>query len=363
MSRPVMVLALCSLLVPARAGAQDSQDATALRARIDSLLPLYEAAAYRMTRADSIREAQTLAAEREPLDSVMLGPFMIVTQRSQTERLVPVVREVFAEHAATFMGLPDSVRLTMLVEPGKQYRAFQFMAKAPRHHLVTIYGNDPEVWQRTIRNAFDKALVDLAPSSIRAWLGHARPARADDSRDVYRELATSQAAVAKGCYRGEPAACAAALGVGSPIDSLGGYTPDQIRTLVRRSHARTDERLRSDCLQFNDTAKCLRVLSVYGGAPLPLGNHTRASLFTYALRRGGTGGASRLHAAAAATAADALSATARIPIEQLVRDWRIEIDRARAPERAGLGSVGLTTLMWAAIALAIALRSTRRRAS
>lgn len=363
MSRRALVLLAGLIVLPSPVAAQQSAEVAQLEARIDSLMPLYEAANRAMTRADSIRAAQRLEVEREPLDSARLGPFIIVTQRSQTARLLPVFQDAFAERAAMFAGLPDSVRITLLAEADRQYLAFQFMAKVPRHHVVTVLPEDPDQRRRIALNAIDNAMVDLAPPAMTKWLMNARPSAATDTRRTYRLVATAQAEVAKRCFRNVPGACAEALALAGAIDSLGGYTPAQIRSLVVHSHARTDDRMRRDCLQFNDIPKCLRVLSVYGGAPLPLHQHLRGSLFAFALREGGTGAAARLHQSRDATAAQAVSATAAMPIEQLASEWRAAVDGDQRPSWAGIGKTSASTVLWSLVALAMALRSTRRRAA
>lgn len=363
MSRRAWLLLTCMLALPWRADAQQSAEVARLQARMDSLMPIYDAASRALARTDSIRAAQRLEVEREALDSTRLGSFIIVTQGSQTERLLPVFRDAYAERAAMFAGLPDSVRITLLVEADRQYLAFQFMAKAPRHHVVTILRDDADRRRSIALKALDDASLDLAPPAVRQWLMDARPSGARDARRAYRLLATAQAEVAKRCFRNAPGACADALALTGALDSLGGYTPAQIRALVVRSHARTDERIRSDCLRLNDISKCLRVLSVYGGAPIPLHQQLRASLFAYALQQGGPGAAARLHQRQDANAAQAVSATAAVPVEQLAREWRAAVDQELRPSWAGIGRTGAATVLWSLVALAIALRSTRRRAA
>lgn len=363
MSRRAWVAAAFVLLVPGYASAQQDTEWVLLQSRIDSLMPFYEAAGRAWMHVDSIRVAQKLDAEREPLDSARLGPFLIVTQRSLTKRLLPVFRNAYVERAAMFAGVADSVRITLLAEGEEQYLAFQFMAKAPRHHVVTVLPADADTERRIALNAFDDAMLGLAPPAVRAWLMDARPSSARDARRSYRLLATAQANIAKRCFRNEPGACAQALALAGTIDSLGGYTPEQIRALVVRSHARTDERIRGECLRDNDMAKCLRVLSVYGGAPTPLHQQLRASLFAYALHRGGEGAAARLHESRGVTVGEALSATAGMDAGPLASEWRAALDHELRPSWAGIGKTGATTVIWSLVSLALALRSTRRRAA
>jgi hypothetical protein len=63
----------------------------------------------------------------------------------------------------------------------------------------------------------------------------------------------------------------------------------------------------------------------------------------------------------AAGPADVIALAAGMPVEDLVADWRRTIDRERSVPSRGIATGSATTLLWAGVAVAFALRSTRRR--
>lgn len=361
MFRIVAIIALSLSLFPDASPAQSrvSAEAAAYRARIDSLLPEYRAAQRALARVDSVRKAEQLAAQREPLDSLFFAPFVVVTPHSKAARVLPIFRNAIEERHALLAQLEDAPPITLLIERDSQYRAFQSMAKAPRHHKVSLLREDRERDRRIVGNAIDDALMDLAPPSVRAWLLDGRIARGHNAKSAYRALATSPSAMAQRCHDGGAEDCVLTLGLGAPFDSARGYTNEQIRMFAVRAQG-TNRRAYTDCRDSGIMAQCFAVLRPYGGPPLPLGNIPRANFLAFALERGGAGSMARLNASGPDAAA-AIAAAAGTDVRTLAREWREDLEAAKPLANAGTGLAGLATLVWAVAAMLFAIRSTRRR--
>lgn len=336
-----------------------SPEAAAYRARLDSLIPVYREASRALAVADSVRDAELLAAQREPLDSVAIPPFVLVMPKSKAEGVVPLFRQVLADRSALIAQLDRAPHITLLIEGDSQYRPFRSMSKAPRHHIVSLRGGDAKKVRKNTANAVDDALLDLAPPAVQEWLVDGRIIHGRNGKAAYRELATSPSRITKRCYAGVTDDCLTALGLGAPLDSTRGYSNEEIRTLaVRRGGGRV--RAYANCRDAGIIEHCYDVLRAYGGPPLPLGRVARASFLVFALERGGTGSLARLHAGGPDAKA-AIAAAARADIQTVAREWRNHIEAAKPVANAGTGRASIVTLLWAAAAMAFSLRSTRRR--
>lgn len=361
MFKTASIFALSLSLLPAILHAQSlvSDEAAMYRARIDSLLPVYEAARRALTVADSVREVNELAAQREPLDSILLTPFIVVAPRSHADKVFPLMRRTIEERASLLAQLESAPRITLLVEADSFYRAFRSMNKAPRHHIVSLRGDDGERRRRIAANAVDDALLDLAPPAVREWMLDGRMTHGREAKHAYRALATSPSGMTKRCYDGVVEECVNALGLGTPYDSTRGYTNEQIRTLAVRARG-TNFRAYAHCRDAGIMEQCFAILRSYGGPPMPLGRIPRANFLVFALERGGPGAMARL-TASRSDATSSIESAAGTDVRTLAREWRENIEAARPVANAGTGAAGAATLIWAVIAMGFALRSTRRR--
>ena len=305
-----------------------------------------------------MREAEQLAAQREPLDSVTIPPFVLVTPHSKAARLFPVFRRALADRGALIAQLDRAPAITLLIEADSQYRAFRPMSKVPRHHIVSMRGGAARD-QKNAANAVDDALLDLAPPAVQEWLVDGRITHGRDGKSTYRALATSPSRLAKGCYDGVINDCLTALGLGAPLDSTRGYSNEEIRTLAVRRRG-SSGRAYANCRDAGIMEQCYALLRPYGGPPLPLGKIPRSSFLVFALERGGSGSLARLHTGGPDAKA-AIAAAARADLPTVASEWRKHIEAAKPVANAGTGRAGIVTLLWAAAAMLFSLRSTRRR--
>jgi hypothetical protein len=356
-----LVGACLALLAPLDARAQ-SAEAQAQHARIDSLIPEWRAANRAVLMADSVRRARRLASEQEPLDTLVLPAFMIVARHKQAAETFAAFRAAVRRRGDMLEGIPRDRHVTLLVQwEVDRYRTLELMSGRPRHRLVSLYGVNPDRRRRSAFSGVDGALVDFLSPSVRAWLADPNLLNRTDRAHVYRELATSSSAHARGCFRRDPSACLAALELNDTPDPTRGYTIPQLQHFVRRVSS-YHEAPRATCLQRGELASCLESFKSYGGPPLPLGRSARASLVMFALERGRKGSLARMAGQSDATPVRALAAAAGMPPEELIRAWRDDVDQHRHVTRAGLPGAALAALFWSLVALLVALRSTRRRA-
>ena len=349
------------MAAPVPAAAQSlSAEAAAQKARVESLLPAYTSAREALRVRDSVRAAARRNAGREPLDTVHIPPFRIVTQRSLSDELVPVVREVLSdEYLRSLQGIENAQPLTLLVQR-EVYGPFHEMGKQPRHYLVSLYSDKAGRRRQAVTQVLDNAVVAMLPAVVEAWLVDPNLTTGRDRESVYRHLATRSAKSAQRCYAGSVEDCITALGLGERLDSLNGYSPDQIRALVARGAGSGGARARSDCVQGRDLSACIAVFASHGGVPLPIGSIARASLLAFAIEQGGTGSIARL-AASHGDVGAAIASAANRPLDAVVADWRAEILSARPDTGAQAVKASFAGLIWISIASMFMMRSTRRR--
>ena len=359
MSRLLAVALLATLVtVPGSASAQvhESAAAAALHARVDSLVPEWRAAGLIMQQRDSVERLRRRNKDAEKLDTLALPPFVIVAQQSHSKSVFKLFRETLHQRKNIVAGLESAPAVTLLV--GSDV-AFAEMQKAPRHRVVSMFMTFHRgLRQRIADAAVDNALHEFMSDSTRAWLMDGKISTGSDYTDTFRELATNDAVLTQGCLASRNESCIDALGLGAPLDSLRGHTPDQIRRLAARSPV-PGNALQRGCVDRNDFQQCMQFYAPYGGPPLPLSANTRAGVLRFAFERGGRGSVAR--AMRGANPADAISLAAGMPVEEVVGEWRRTIDRERSVPARGIATGGATTLLWAGVAVVFALRSTRRR--
>lgn len=305
----------CLLLLAVPASAQQIDNALARqRARIDSLLPEWRAAARQLRVADSISRAQR-RTHPPVVDSALIGPFVVIAPLDEAAEHFRNFREAFARRAAIFEGMPAASRVRVFVERDiPRSTTLRFLAEQSRGRFIRIYGSSAGARTQQTRAAVDDAIAEFLPLRVRVWLGGAELSRANESARIYRQLATSPSPLVHACHRGNTAACIDALDLGSaPRVAVG------------------------------------------------LGQAARASFLLHALKQGAPGSLGRLQHDSTASVSVVLERLTRQPLATLVADWQNAV-RNSYVSHAGLPRASLAASFWAAIALLFALRSTRRRA-
>ncbi len=400
----VLTLALLgALLAAAPAGAQEAgddggraeavgdatpRDEAALLARLEEVMPLLRKAQAEFARVEAERAAAE-GARRTPVDTLRVGPAMVVTPLGQAERARDVLGSVWRAEYAGWAG--ESAQ-----EPGL-WIAFRWSSDedevvVPDRTLMRVVGSrwrGRDYMEEGARDALGSVLLrTVRGTPVGSWLGgvpirsRATPARAGGPAAVYRRLATSASQASRDCVEGSPTACAVALSLEldeTPFDEW--YEPEQRRLLVRRNRGLwtrnpEDRRVATACLD-GDLPACDTVLSrfrarqlggegvagsePYWGAPLP--NWVRASFLWHAVSRGDAGTWDRLVEAADAglQAGPALERATGRDLEELTGSWRAWVVDQRPRRAGGAGTYTLSVLFWAALFLTLGTRSTRWR--
>jgi len=337
-------------------------EAAAAHARIDSLLPLLEAARLGEAAEDSARAARAAARVAE-LDSVRVGPFALIGTKGRVAEAAPAFAAAYTRLRPLGQSVARTVAgRTFVLQRGLETDVLRTLQTRPRTIQVWTGFGDPE---RAAASAIGSAVASALPEEARGWLGGMPVAISlptDQWRAIRWRLTLSAADAAERCYRGDPQACWAAM---SPDGGAGWsrwYTPEQIRGMVSRTSDRfgaPPQELRRACLQDADAAACRRYLAD-SPPPPPLDEHARASLLAFALQRGGAGALDRLIAADGALPQRLAAAAGTGSPDRLILDWRAHVLEAEPRRAASPGGV-LMLLVWIGVLATLAGRSTRWR--
>jgi len=355
----------------------------AVGARIEALIPRVEEADRAADLAERNRSDSVRAANQVPQDTVMIGPFMVVTPDGQTE----LAKEALSPHIGEVLPwIRGSEELLRDHAWAYQYGWFSepIFLDSVTVHNVTIHRRYSRARSRTwIRTALGEALHDALPAEDPELRDLASPSNllpTDDWGWVYRALASAPNLSAEECLDGDLAWCWEALGLAEPIASDPVWaSPDQRRRLVRSRYERflwmspdrmgTRENLLWGCLVLEEDRGCDLILEGYHlregyagrGYPLTLSGNARASIVGEALRMGGIGSFTRLTANPDEPLRNRLAHAAGIPPEELVALWREKVLAGRPNAQAGLLRTPFPLVFWILLMIAFALRSSRWR--
>jgi hypothetical protein len=193
--------------------------------------------------------------------------------------------------------------------------------------------------------AFERAAGAQLSAPLDGWLNHRVPMRSDSAAfwtDLYRSLATSNAAVNRRCIGGDRDACRLALAIDSlPKDRLGAwYDESDFSGLAltagdpfnRGEIGRlltTDEQ--EQCTRDARIDICRRMLALLppNAFRIPVSDAGRGALFRIAIQQGGAGAYARVLASTAPTVGERLSAAAQLPADSMVGIWQAKVMAAR----------------------------------
>jgi hypothetical protein len=332
----ILTLALCA---GGRVHAQTHEElqarAAAHRARIDSLRPLYDSAQAQAQRS-FVRQARAEARRAGTLDTVGIGPFLVVGRPRDVAATAPLFERAWDDYTPLVGGaaarLEGAVFFVRRDNPGTGRRGF---TTRPQHYNVDLpsiirYGDR----MRAVRAAIGAPLRELLPPAVQQWVGEGRFGAARELDRAYRELAIGASRGAAQCHDGDLTSCAGVLGLSADTAWLRFYTSAQLREMERRGRSRD---------------------------LLPLSHDTRVVLFEHALMRGGDGALERMIADSTVDVQTALTAASRSDLTQLLESWRQTVHGARPGAAAWLSGTLLVTLFWIGVLIVIAKRSTRWR--
>ncbi|MHB0962745.1 MAG: hypothetical protein ACYC5V_06015 [Gemmatimonadaceae bacterium] len=362
MSEPRLLAAACLAL--ACAGALPAQEDAALLARRDAL----------RARVDSFQEvlgALEASARNAGLSAeVQAGPLRLRT----TTALQPVAIAAFTQamtDARRVLGadadsMAGQLRLTLREHRSKyRYTWLPMVGRVKVDTTERIVGasldavldgrdvqgvtlNYPVVAEELSASALsvmERAAARRLPSPIESWLDHSVPLRAarpDLAADLFRTMATSDAAVVRRCAAGDRVACRLGFALDSvPSDPVTAwYDASDLPALARsvgdhiqraglsRAMSRDEQ---ESCTVQRQMEACRRMVALLpaGTFRIPMPGAARTSLTRLALEMGGVRGIERLRAASEKTVGGQLAAVAGVPADALLGRWLEQLIAAR----------------------------------
>ena len=305
--------------------------------------------------------------------------------------LVEVIGALSRITPFVFSVVPDSQYnpSTRSYSQGAGLSVRQHFGSEPKPARTSVAG-DPESIAYVFLRSVANGLTAKSPSHIGQWMSGTVPLAPDldtktDWASVRLTMVSSPSNLGRSCFEGSIPACRVFLGLDSTLENasqgaqLAEYSRESSRAidsiaiftyfdaLGRRrrvlydiDRARISSKVATDrCLGGNDEA-CIAVLYRMGGGVSVLSSpFIRGSVVTQAIRLGGPGSVQRL-LTTEGTYAQALSATARLPVDSLIANWQSHLG-----ERSATGNVPFTiaisSIIWIGICVFLALRSSRWR--
>lgn len=389
MSELRLLAAACLALACARA--LPAQQDAALLARRDSL----------RARADSLyRRFQALeASERETglTAEMQVGPLRLRTtaalQPAATAAFTQAVADARRVLGADADSLAGHLRLTLrenrrtsryrwipvvgrvLVDTTERIVGVSLEGLLDGRHVPGVsltYPVDRDELAASALSLMERALASRLPAPIEPWLDHRVPLRASPPEfgpDLFRTLATSEAAVVRRCAAGDRTACRLGFALDSvPSDRVTAwYDASDLPALARlaaghiqrtgmtRAISRDEE---EDCLVQRQLQICRRMVALLpaGAFGIPMPGAARASLMRLAFEMGGARGIERLRATTDTTIGGQLAAVAGVPANALLSRWMEQLIEARPSSPLPNVTFVLASLACIAVCLGWAMR-------
>lgn len=389
MSELRLLAAVCLALAGAGALPAQQGDAwltrrDALRARIDSLAPLVKA--LEASERDAGLTAEIQAGPLRVRTTVALQP---VATAASTQAVVEA-RRVLGADADSLAG---HLRVTLRENRSKaRYRWIPIIGRVLVDTTERIVGAslegvldgrqvpgvtlpypvDHDELSASVLSIMERASASRLPVPIEPWLDHRVPLRASPPEfgpDLFRTLATSEAAIVRRCAAGDRDACRLGFALDSvpsnPVTAW--YDDSDLPTLARsagghiqrvgltRTFGR-DEQEMCTVKRHLDTCRRMVALLPAGALRIPMPGAARASLTRLAFEMGGARGIERLRASAASTVGGQLAAVAGVPTDALLGRWMERMIAARPSSPLPNVTFVLASLACIAVCLGWAMR-------
>lgn len=381
----VACLALaCAGTLPAQEDAALLVHRNALRARLDSLVPLVkslEASArdaglsvevqagplhLRTTAAlqavGTAALAQTVEDARRVLgadaDSQVTHLRLTLRERRSTSRYrwLPILGEVRVDTTERIVGASLDATLDGRAVPG-----------------VTLdYPIDRDELAASMLSVLERAIGSRLPAPLEPWLNHVVPLRAprpDFGSDLFRILATSEAAVVRRCAAGDGSACRLGFALDSmPSDPVTAwYLAEDLPALARLAGDHLErvgitramsQDEREACTVQRQLGVCRRMIALLPASTfgIPMPGAARASLMRLALAMGGASGIERLRASTETTIGGQLAAVAGVPADAVLGRWMEQLIAARPSSPLPNATFVLASLACIGVCLGWAMR-------
>lgn len=261
---------------------------------------------------------------------------------------------------------PDSAASPYETIYGDAISVRQHSANDPANPTRTSSPEDPKSIAMVIGSAVSSAVTAKAASKITHWTGGTlalTPGLGEkvDWATLRLAVVSSPSFLGKSCYLGDLRACRTFLGLDTVADPPRMLYDSTGRRIVVKSggefYARASRVATQRCLDGNDDA-CITVLEMAGTRPVG-SNFERGSLVLQAIDLGGTRAVERL-VVTPGSASDALAAAAGQPFDSVLASWQRHLrDRTSGSPMPLI--VAISSIVWIAVCLFFALRSSRWR--
>lgn len=363
------LLAMLSVTPTFEARAQSVDEYTR---RVDSVGRIWRASATPTASAPADPQS-VVASTPSTIDTVRVGHFVVFTDpalaplaRRAAEEIGSSLDSAYGRFASELEKHPLRLRRrppgdTTVVETG-------FADGTAVRMGSTSFANPHDLavtWRRKAEELVTLALDTRA----RTWLAAVVPSEKATERDFAKgrvELVLSGASSASDCAAGNMDRCKQTLELVPVADpAFAHYDATARRGLLQRFASqlrRADEPKYLRCMDETRVAVCdslLRSIPL-DAVPRPLSPAVRQSFLQYVFLLGGSGAFERF-ASDTGSIADRVASSARLPFDTVVARWQHAVIDASGTSTAVDAMTVVTSLAWACVFGALALRSSRWR--
>ncbi|HEX6694493.1 MAG TPA: hypothetical protein VF035_07360 [Longimicrobiales bacterium] len=323
--RRLIFAAACLVMAatPFTAAAQGTQsthdmEIRRLREQMDSLAPRLQAIMRKDSAQAAAKRAADSIAQLVPLDTVAVGPFLLVGKPAHVRRTRGYFEHAWETWQPQFAGLDSVVRgrVFMPVQNADIASNLRIMSSQPGRAIITFPRTpDPVIGRNTAEMALAQLLKPHLAGSIQAWSGGGGIGLRNDADRLIRYI----------------------------VVPVGDTLPD-----ARGRH----------CME-GDIAACRDVLGLPAGKS-ERGDPVRTSFLNYVLDQADAGAVAK-NSGGTGDAGEELEKLGGAPLDTLLRGWIDGLTAERASEAGTAGHRVLSTLAWVMIFGALSMRSTRWR--
>jgi len=365
------VLAACAIASIASRSVR-AQSTTEYAKRLDSLTATWRAAVIAETRADSER------VNGLPVDTVRVGNLVVLSDTEYVELakntaalVSPALDRAFGSWASRMRTHVLLLRRRSGASMAEGHPPVESGVVGPGGRVLlssTSIATADALKSMWLRIAEEFLSGDLDPE-IRNWLMvtlTSEPATARTLAQGRVDLVLARSRAAHSCALGDHEACMQALGLVRVDDvPFALFDETQRRGMIEWNAfvlQRRDPAAYTRCVQGGNQATCDSLIrSIPANAvPQAVPAAVRQNLIRYALLVGGDGALDRL-ANTKGPIADRIAAAARMPIDSVVSRWHSNIMSSQNSSTAIDATTALSSLFWACLCGALALRSSRWR--
>ena len=332
-----------------------------LVARIDSLSEILDRANSVAKVADAVRSEERRRLLSGQIDTLQVGPFLVVTPVGQVRLARRHFERAWARYAA-IVGTERTAIDGRVFLYGKNELLYGLDSRGSTR-VTTRYL--PRNRLRAIGRILGGVMSADLPDDLRTWVGSFY-IEADPTPELawaYRSLTTTASASVSDCYDGTLERCWDAMGHDHQDSwATSWYTASERRELVRRLNTSGVVGARASCLEDQRDDACMALLvdqDAAAGIPLPPG--TRMTLLAHALSLGGPQGYKQMAADTDASIKDRLVRISGVSADSLISSWRTEVFQGRPDAREDTRRLRWSSLFWFLVLAGVSTRSTRWR--